>query len=158
MKPLRLSDGRFVLVTATKLHREHRRGVYRRPTDRIAQAANETRWGRTRREALERLMGLGNEAGAMEDGRRNLRALASDIGGKGCCGPGRATERNGGSSAISWHPVSKRGPSRGQLHRHILAERPRPTRGARIQVWSRVWSAMRLKSLNCNHSNGLCEV
>lgn len=52
---MRLLDGRIALVWFVALHRRHRRGVYRRPSDWLAQAGDIIAWGRTRREALAQL-------------------------------------------------------------------------------------------------------
>ena len=53
---LKTSDGTVHLIFFTRLHRHHRRGVYRPVTDWLAQTGTVTAWAPTRREALIRLM------------------------------------------------------------------------------------------------------
>ena len=52
---MRLPDGRTFLISFVALHRRHRRGVYRRPSDWLACAGDIIAWGRTQKEALARL-------------------------------------------------------------------------------------------------------
>jgi hypothetical protein len=56
LTPLRLPDGATAFVVCLPLHRRHRRGIYRRPSDWLAQADEFLAWGKTRREALQHLV------------------------------------------------------------------------------------------------------
>ena len=54
---LKFADGSTAIVQIIALHRRrpHSLGVFDRPTDWLAQAGKHAAWGRTRREAFERL-------------------------------------------------------------------------------------------------------
>jgi hypothetical protein len=69
---LKFADGSTAIVQIIALHRRrpHSLGVVDRPTDWLAQAGKHAAWGRTRREAFERLRELvGADADPANAGR-----------------------------------------------------------------------------------------
>jgi hypothetical protein len=74
---LQLADGTIAVVQIIALHRRrpHSHAVVDRPTDWLAQARKHAAWGRTRREAFERLREMaGNPASAGRPVRPEWRA------------------------------------------------------------------------------------
>jgi hypothetical protein len=52
---IKLRNGRTVLLRPVALHRRHRRGTYKRPTDWLVQVGSTIVWARTRTEVIQEL-------------------------------------------------------------------------------------------------------